>query len=103
MYAVLETGGKQYRVTPGEIIRIEKIPGEKGEEVLFEKVLLVSDEKEIKIGHPYINGAVVKGVIVQQGRGKKIIVFRFKRRKRYHKKRGHRQYFTAVRIEEIKV
>ncbi|MCD6319931.1 MAG: 50S ribosomal protein L21 [Candidatus Desulfofervidaceae bacterium] len=101
MYAIVETGGKQYRVQPGDIIRVERLPGETGEEVLFDKVLLVADGQEVKVGQPVVEGAKVKGVIVKQDRGRKVIVFKFKRRKRYHRKRGHRQYFTAVKIEEI--
>lgn len=101
MYAIVETGGKQYRVQPGDIIRVERLPGETGKEVLFDKVLLVADGQEVKVGQPVVEGAKVKGVIVKQDRGRKVIVFKFKRRKRYHRKRGHRQYFTAVKIEEI--
>ncbi len=101
MYAIVETGGKQYRVQPGDVIRVEKLPGAKGEEIVFDKVLLVADGDNVKIGTPLVDGAKVKGTIVKQGRSKKIIVFKFKRRKRYHRKYGHRQYFTAVKIEEI--
>jgi len=103
MYAIVETGGKQYRVTAGQVLRVEKVPGNKGQEVVFEKVLFISNGKETKIGKPYVEGAIVKGTIIKQGKAKKVIVFRFKRRKRYHKKRGHRQYFTAVKIDEIKM
>jgi large subunit ribosomal protein L21 len=102
MYAIIETGGKQYQVEPGDKIRVEKIVGEQGKNILFDKVLLVSDGNELKVGRPFIEGIKVRGKILYQGRDKKVIVFRFKRRKRYHKKRGHRQYCTAIKIEEIK-
>jgi large subunit ribosomal protein L21 len=101
MYAIVETGGKQYRVRPGDVIRVEKLPGTEGEEIVFDKVLLVANGDDVKIGTPLVEGAKVKGTIIKQGRGKKIIVFKFKRRKRYHRKYGHRQYLTAVKIEEI--
>jgi len=103
MYAIVETGGKQYRVQPGDVIRVERLPGEIGQEVFFDKVLLIVDSQNVKIGQPVVEGAKVKGVIVKQDRGRKIIVFKFKRRKRYRRKRGHRQYFTAIKIEEINV
>ena len=103
MYAIMETGGKQYRVKPGNIIRVEKLPGTKDDEVLFDKVLFVSDKEKIELGHPFIKDAKVKGKILNQGRSKKVVVFKFRRRKRYHKKRGHRQYLTTVKIENIEL
>jgi len=103
MYAIMETGGKQYRVEPGNIIKVEKLPGTKDDEVLFDKVLFVSDKEKIELGHPFIKDAKVRGKILNQGRGKKVVVFKFKRRKRYHKKRGHRQYLTTVKIENIEL
>ena len=103
MYAIMETGGKQYRVEPGNIIRVEKLPGSKDDEVLFDKVLFVSDKEKIELGHPFIKNVKVRGKILNQGRGKKVVVFKFKRRKRYHKKRGHRQYLTTVKIENIEL
>ena len=103
MYAIMETGGKQYRVEPGNIIKVEKLPGSKDDEVLFDKVLFVSDKEKIELGHPFIKNVKVRGKILNQGRGKKVVVFKFKRRKRYHKKRGHRQYLTTVKIENIEL
>jgi len=103
MYAIVETGGKQYRVEPGDIIMVERLPGSKDDEVLFDKVLFVSDKEKIELGHPFIKDAKVKGKILNQGRSKKIVVFKFRRRKRYHKKRGHRQYLTTVKIENIEL
>lgn len=101
MYAVVATGGKQYRVSPGDLLRTERLPGEVGDTVTFDKVLMVSDEETQEFGRPLVEDARVIGRIVAQGRAKKIIVFKYKRRKRYRRKRGHRQYFTAVKIEEI--
>ncbi|AMM40094.1 Ribosomal protein L21 [Candidatus Desulfofervidus auxilii] len=103
MYAIMETGGKQYKVAPGDIIRVEKLPGNKDDEVLFDKVLLISDKEKIELGHPFIKDAKVRGKILNQGRSKKVVVFKFRRRKRYHKKRGHRQYLTTVKIENIEL
>ncbi|HEB74627.1 MAG TPA: 50S ribosomal protein L21 [Candidatus Desulfofervidus auxilii] len=103
MYAIMETGGKQYKVAPGDIIRVEKLPGNKDDEVLFDKVLLISDKETIELGHPFIKDAKVKGKILNQGRSEKVVVFKFRRRKRYHKKRGHRQYLTTVKIENIEL
>ncbi len=100
MYAIIKTGGKQYKVSPGERIKIEKIEGEPESEVVFDRVLMIRDE-DVKVGKPFVEGAKVIGKIIQQGRGKKIIVFKKKRRKGYHKKQGHRQYFTEVLISEI--
>ncbi len=103
MYAVIRTGGKQYLVSQGDFVKVEKLPGEVGEEVVFEDVLLVSDGGELKVGRPRVEGARVKGTIVEQARDKKIIVFKMKRRKGYRKKQGHRQYYTGVRVEAIEV
>ena len=101
MYAVVETGGKQYRVSKGTIIPVEKLPGEAGEQVEFEKVLLIKKDNEIKVGNPLVEGAKVIGRIKRQGRGEKIIIFKYKRRKNYRRKQGHRQYYTWVQIENI--
>ncbi len=100
MYAVIETGGKQYKVAPGQRLKVEKIEGNPEDQVVFEKVLLIKGD-DLQVGAPYIEGAKVTAKILQQGRAKKIIVFKKKRRKGYHKKQGHRQYFTEVVIEEI--
>ncbi len=101
MYAVVATGGKQYKVREGEILRVEKLAGEVGADVAFGEVLLASDGENLKIGQPVLTGATVKGHIVEQGRSRKIIVFKYKRRKRYRRKQGHRQPFTAVKIDAI--
>jgi len=101
MYAVVATGGKQYRVQEGDTLRIEKIPGEVGSDVAFDQVLMVSDGDDVKVGQPVIENAVVNGTIVEQGKGRKILVFKYKRRKRYRRKQGHRQLFTAVKIGTI--
>ena len=102
MHAVIKTGGKQYIVKPGDIIDIEKISGEPGEDVNFEEVLLVSaDGEDVKIGSPLVESAKVEGKIVRQKKGEKIIVFKFKRRKGYRKKAGHRQNLTSVEITNI--
>ena len=101
MFAIVQTGGKQYRVAPGDILRVERLPGDRGDEVLIEQVLLVADDDAIQVGQPLIEGARVVGEIVQQGKAKKIIVFKKKRRKKYRRKQGHRQLYTALQIKEI--
>ncbi len=103
MYAVIESGGKQHRVSPGALVTLERIEGEAGSQVELSKVLLVGDGAEVKIGNPYLQGARVMSEIVRQGRGLKITVFKFKRRKRYRRTQGHRQAQTTVRITEIRV
>jgi large subunit ribosomal protein L21 len=103
MYAVIATGGKQYRVQPGETIRIEKLEGatEKGA-VTFDQVLLVADGAEVKVGSPTVPGAKVTGeVLVASGRGEKLLIYKYRRRKGYRRKNGHRQPFTAVKITGI--
>ena len=102
MYAIVASGGKQYKVHEGEILRVEKIPGEARDSVSFDKVLMFSDGKTVNIGRPLLDNVMVKGHIVQQEKTKKIIVFKYKRRKRYRKKQGHRQQVTAVMIDDIK-
>ena len=101
MYAIVASGGKQYKVHEGEILRVEKIPGEARDSVSFDKVLMFSDGKTVNIGRPLLDNVMVKGHIVQQEKAKKIIVFKYKRRKRYRKKQGHRQQVTAVMIDNI--
>ena len=102
MHAVIKTGGKQYIVKPGDIIDIEKISGEPGEEVNFEEVLLVSaDGEDVKVGSPVVESAKVEGRIIRQKKGEKIVVFKFKRRKGYRRKAGHRQSLTSVEITNI--
>jgi len=102
MYAVVNSGGKQYKVQQGQVLRIEKIPGDVGNPVTFEQVLMFSDGENVSIGQPALKDIAVEGHIVEQGKAKKIIVFKYKRRKRYRRKKGHRQDFTAVRIDGIK-
>ncbi len=101
MYAVVATGGKQYKVQEGEVLRVEKLTGEIGSQVAFDQVLMFSDGETVKIGQPVLDGIQVKGHIVEQGKSKKILVFKYKRRKRYRRKQGHRQLFTAVKIDAI--
>jgi large subunit ribosomal protein L21 len=101
MYAVVSTGGKQYKVQKGETLRIEKIPGEVGGKVTLDKVLLVADGENIRVGRPMIEKAAVQASIVEQDKAKKILVFKYKRRKRYRRKAGHRQPYTAIRIDGI--
>jgi len=101
MYAVISTGGKQYRVSEGQTIRVEKLPGEVGAPVSFDQVLLFSDGDTVKVGQPTLADMSVTGRIVQQGKAKKVIVFKRKRRKGYRKKQGHRQYYTALKIDGI--
>ena len=101
MYAVVRTGGKQYRVSEGDDIRIEKIPGTVGEEVTFEDVLMIGGTDEVQIGKPVLSGATVAGRILEQDRHRKVIVFKFKRRKGYHRKIGHRQKMLEVLVRSI--
>jgi large subunit ribosomal protein L21 len=101
MYAVIQTGGKQYRVEPGEELRVEKLNGEVGDEVWFDSVLLVSKDDKVKVGKPVLKKAKVRAQITRQGRGPKIVVFKYRKRKGYRKKQGHRQDYTGVRITQI--
>jgi large subunit ribosomal protein L21 len=101
MYAVVNTGGKQYKVQPGDILRVEKLPGDVGSPVTFDRVLMVADGEEVNVGRPLLEKISVTGTIVEQGKAKKIIVFKYKRRKRFRRKQGHRQAFTAVKIDSI--
>ena len=100
MYAVIKTGGKQYRVTEGQKLRVEKLPGNPGDALKFDEVLLVGGDTP-KIGQPLVKGASVAAEIVGQDRGKKIVVFKFKRRKNYRRKNGHRQPYTELKITGI--
>jgi len=103
MYAVIQTGGKQYRVEPGKTVVVEKLVGDEGAQVVFDQVLLLSsgDGGSVSVGKPTVAGAKVTGSIVEQGRGEKLVVFKFRRRKNYVRKNGHRQDYTAVKIAEI--
>jgi large subunit ribosomal protein L21 len=99
--AVVRTGGKQYRVEPGALVRVEKLEGEVGSEIAFGEVLLLGQGEGARVGTPLVAGAKVNATITRQGRGPKLIVYKFKRRKKYRRKQGHRQAFTEVRIEAI--
>jgi len=101
MYAIIESGGKQYRAEPGRMLKLEKLDGEKGSQIELTKVLLVADGDMVKVGSPTVEGAKVVSEIVRQGRGPKISVFKFKRRKKYRRHIGHRQALTTVRVKEI--
>lgn len=100
MYAVIETGGKQYKVQEGDVITVEKLKAEAGDTITFDKVLLMSDGKEVKVGTPYLAEAVT-GSVVENGKGKKVIIFKYKAKKDYRKKQGHRQPYTMVKIESL--
>ena len=101
MYAIIETGGKQYKVEQGQIINVEKLDVQQGEEINFDKVLLIKDGENIITGSPVIEKAKVIGEVIETGKGKKIIVFKYKRRKNYRRKKGHRQWYSKVKIKEI--
>lgn len=101
MYAIVQTGGKQYKVQPGDFVKVEKLPGEVGDQVCLSDVLAVAGPEGIQIGTPQVNKAVVKATILRIARDRKIIVFKKKRRKGYSKKQGHRQWYTLLRIEGI--
>jgi large subunit ribosomal protein L21 len=103
MYAVVATGGKQYKVQEGQVLRVEKIDGDVGAPVTFDQVLLFNDGENVNVGQPVLENATVSGHIVEQGKARKIIVFKYKRRKRYRRKQGHRQQFTAVKIDTIAI
>lgn len=101
MYAVIQTGGKQYKVAVGDVLKVEKLGEEAGNEVVFDSVLLVNDDSGLKVGAPYIEGGQVTATVKTQGRHKKVNIIKFKRRKHHMKKMGHRQYFTEVQITGI--
>ena len=100
MYAIIATGGKQYKVAEGDIIRVEKLGVEAGANVSFDQVLVVNNG-ELKVGNPTVAGATVTASVVEEGKNKKVIVYRYKRKSGYHKKNGHRQSYTKVKIEKI--
>ena len=101
MYAIVRTGGKQYKVSEGDLLTVEKLGGEVGQAVAFEDVLLFSDGETVNVGQPVLENVSVKGEIVEQLKAKKVLVFKYKRRKRYRRKQGHRQQYTTVRIDAI--
>ena len=102
MYAIIESCGKQYKVAEGDVVFFEKLDTEEGKKVTFDKVILVSDEGKVEIGNPYVKGAKVEGKVVAHGKGKKIIVFKYKAKKNYRRKQGHRQPYTKVEITAVK-
>jgi large subunit ribosomal protein L21 len=101
VYAIIKTGGKQYRVSEGDVISVEKLNFASGEKIVFDEILIVENGGELQIGAPVVTGATVEGTVVQQGKEKKVIVFKYKPKKDYRKKQGHRQPFTRVKIEKI--
>ena len=101
MYAVVETGGKQYRVQEGDIITVEKLDVEAGSQIVFDKVLVAGEGADIKVGKPYVEGCKVNGTVVENGKGPKVIIFKFKSKKDYRKKQGHRQPYTMVKIDSL--
>ena len=103
MYAVIETGGKQYRVQQGDVITVEKLNVEAGEKVTFDKVLVVNDGEGLTVGTPCVEGATVGATVVENGKGQKVVIFKYKAKKDYRKKQGHRQPYTMVKIDEIAV
>ena len=100
MYAIIASGGKQYKVSEGDVIKVEKLGKEAGESVTFDQVLVVNNG-DLKVGNPVVAGASVTASVVKEGKAKKVIVYRYKRKTGYHKKNGHRQAFTEVKIEKI--
>lgn len=101
LYAVIKTGGKQYKVSQGDLVQVEKLAGEVGDEIALDQVLFIGGNGEVKIGTPTLPGAKVTGEIVEQGQAKKVLVFKKKRRKSYSRQRGHRQKLTKLKITEI--
>ena len=101
MYAVIKTGGKQYRVVAGEKIKVEQIPADVGSEITIDQVFMVGEGESVKIGTPVVSGAVVKATVISHGRHDKIMIFKMRRRKHYQKHQGHRQNYTELRIEAI--
>jgi large subunit ribosomal protein L21 len=101
MYAIIQTGGKQYRVSEGDVLSIEKLTAAEGEEVVFDQVLTVVSDGDIKIGKPVVEGAKVTAKVVEHGKGEKILVFKYKAKSNYRKRQGHRQPYTKVEISKI--
>jgi large subunit ribosomal protein L21 len=101
MYAIIQTGGKQYKVTEGEMVKVEKLEAEAGDKVVLDQVLMIKDDNGTKVGNPLVEGAKITAAVLEQGRGKKITVYKYKRRKNERKKQGHRQAYTRLLIEKI--
>jgi len=102
MFAVFQSGGKQHRVTEGDVVRLELLDSEPGKEVVFDKVLMVADGEEVNVGAPFLDGGAVKAEVLKSERDKKISILKFRRRKNYMRRQGHRQWFTEVKITSIK-
>ena len=102
MYAIIESCGRQYKVTEGDVVFFEKLDAEEGKKVIFDKVIMVSDDGKVQVGNPYVKGVKVEGKVVSHGKGKKIIVFKMKAKKNERTKQGHRQPYTKVEITSIK-
>ena len=101
MYAVIKTGGKQYKVAPGEKLKVEQIPADVGAQVILDQVLMVGDEASVRLGQPMVTGATVKATVLSHGRGEKLRIFKMRRRKHYQKHQGHRQGYTELQIDGI--
>ena len=101
MYAVIKTGGKQYKVAPGENLKVEQIPADVGAEVIIDQVLMVGDGESVRLGRPVVDGVTVKATVVAHGRGDKVTIFKMRRRKHYQKHQGHRQNYTEIKIDGI--
>ena len=101
MYAIIETGGKQYKVQAGDIIQVEKLDAEAGSAYVFDRVLVLLDGEKSTFGAPYVNGAAVSAHVIGDGKGKKLVIYKFKSKKGYHRKKGHRQPFTSLKIEAV--
>jgi len=101
MYAVIKTGGKQYRVAAGQKLKVEQIPADIGQEITLDQVLSVGEGEQLRIGTPFVDGAVVKATVLAQGRHDKVKIFKMRRRKHYQKRQGHRQNYTELRIEAV--
>ena len=101
MFAAFQSGGKQHRVSEGDVVKLEMLPGEPGEEVVFDQVLMVASGDDVNVGAPYVEGCQVKAEVLRTDRGKKVRIIKFKRRKDYMRRQGHRQWFTEVKITAI--
>ena len=101
MNAVVKTGGKEYRISKGDLIRVEKMEGKVGDQVTMKDILMISDEDKVQVGNPFLTNAVITGEIVQQVRGKKVLIYKMKRRKNYRRTKGHRQTYTYIRVNDI--
>ncbi len=101
MYAVVKAGGREYRISKGDIIRVEKLEGKVGDQVALKDILMVSEEGEVRFGNPYLTNAVITGEIIEQAQGRKVLTYKMKRRKNYRRFKGHRQIYTYLKVNEI--